>query len=274
MSQSILDKIISTKHQEVTHFLATTDMDKLKEAAAAYTPKGFTKALMTHAQEGRIGVISEIKKASPSKGIICENFDPVTIAHGYQRAGASCLSILTDRDYFLGHEDYLMAVRAVCDLPILRKDFMVHDSQIIHAKAMGADCILLIMACLNDEEVAALHACAISLGLDVLIEIHSEEELVRALALPYSPHNLYGINNRDLNTFEVSLNNSIRLGAILKEKLGTDALIVSESGIHSAEDIHLLQSHDIEHFLIGEQFMKTADAGAALATLLKAVKAR
>lgn len=274
MSQSILDKIVHTKHQEVAQFLATTDIEKLKETAAAYSPKGFAKALMTHAQKGRIGVISEIKKASPSKGIICENFDPIAIAHGYKNAGASCLSILTDRDYFLGHEDYLVAVRSVCDLPILRKDFMVHDSQILHAKAMGADCILLIMACLNDEQVAALHAYAIRLGLDVLIEIHSEEELFRALKLPYSPHNLYGINNRDLKTFEVSLNNSIRLGAILKEELGADALIVSESGIHSAKDIHLLQNHGIEHFLIGEQFMKTADAGAALAALLEAVETR
>lgn len=268
---SILQKIIQTKTQEVAHFIKNTDRQALLAQAQAYTCQGFAAALRAKQAQGQIGIIAEIKKASPSQGIICENFNPVAVAQAYHKAGAACLSVLTDRTYFMGHDDYLMAVRKAVALPILRKDFIIDDSQIIHAKAMGADCILLIMACLDDDKLAKLHHCAIELTLDVLIEIHSQDELERALKLPNSSHNIYGINNRDLNTFNVDINNSIELGKQLFDALGTTALVVSESGIHHADDIHQLQQHDIHHFLIGEQFMKTGDAGAALHHLLDKV---
>lgn len=268
---SILQKIIATKVQEVAQFLKTTDMTALNQQAKNNTCKGFANALRAKQAQNQVGIIAEIKKASPSKGIICHSFDPVAIAQAYNKAGAACLSVLTDREYFMGHDDYLIAVRQAVDLPILRKDFMIDSSQIVHAKAMGADCILLIMACLDDGRLSDLYHCARALGLDILIEIHSQDELERALKLPYTPHNIYGINNRNLNNFEVSLNNSIQLSRQLFEQLGTNALVVSESGIHSSNDIHTLQQHHIHHFLIGEQFMKTTNAGVALQNLLDAI---
>ncbi len=264
---SILQKIIATKHQEVAEFKATIDLDKLNALANSYTPKGFAQAL----KNSSLGVIAEVKKASPSKGIICPNFDPVATALGYQQAGATCLSVLTDRQYFLGHDDYLVAVRQAVKLPILRKDFMIDTIQITHAKALGADCILLIMACLDDDTCHQLHAHATALGLDVLVEIHTQDELERALSLPRLPNTIYGINNRNLNTFEVSLNTSVNLAMILKTAL-PNGLVVSESGIHQADDIKFLQAHGIYHYLIGEQFMKTGNAGAALQSLLDSVR--
>lgn len=260
---SILQKIIATKHKEVADFKNTTDFEQLNEQAQSYTPKGFAKALKNH----NLGIIAEIKKASPSKGIICQNFDPVAIAIGYKNAGAACLSVLTDKDYFLGHDEYLMAVRSAVDLPILRKDFMIDESQITHAKAMGADCILLIMACLDDALCHRLHAHAIGLGPDVLIEVHNKDELTRALTLPKSVHSIYGVNNRNLNTFEVSLNTSVELANYLADAQ-FDNLLVSESGIHTSDDIRFLQAHGIFHYLIGEQFMKTDNPSYALQSLL------
>lgn len=260
---SILQKIIATKHEEVAKFKQTTDFDQLNEQAQNYTPKGFAKALNNQ----KPGIIAEIKKASPSKGIICQDFDPLATAIGYKNAGAACLSVLTDQQYFMGHDDYLMAARSAVDLPILRKDFMIDDSQITHAKAMGADCILLIMACLDDALCHHLHAHAIGLGLDVLIEVHSKDELKRALTLPKSAHNIYGINNRNLNTFAVDLNTSVHLAQYLAQTQ-TDGLLVSESGIHTSDDIRFLQAHGIHHYLIGEQFMKTDNPPAALKALL------
>lgn len=267
---SILQKIIATKQQEVAEFKNTVNHADLQNQANAYIPKGFANALKNKANHNELGIIAEIKKASPSKGIICQNFNPIDIAKGYQRAGASCLSILTDKEYFLGDDDYLKAVRAICNLPILRKDFMIDPIQITHAKAMGADCILLIMACLDDETLFKLHHHALDLGLDILIEIHNQDELERALQLKQSPNNIYGINNRDLNSFVVDLNTSIVLGNQLKDKLGNDTIIVSESGIHNQADIALLKNANLYHYLIGEQFMKTDNAGLALENLLKA----
>lgn len=267
---TILQKIVATKHQEIAQAKTLISLDELKEKAkTAPAVRGFARALREF--DGKIGVISEIKKASPSKGVICYNFDPVATAKAYEQAGASCLSVLTDREYFMGHEDYLVEAKNACALPVLRKDFMVDEYHIYESRALGADCILLIMACLDDETVATLHRTAIELGMDVLIEIHDERELYRALQLPKSAHNIYGINNRNLNTFEVNLNTSITLAKTLHEELGSDALIVSESGIHGADDVHLMQRHDIHHFLIGEQFMKTDNAGLALATLMSEV---
>lgn len=271
---SILQKIVLTKHQEINAAKAKISQDELLTIIKQNNdkPRGFANALRAvKVAEGKIGVISEIKKASPSKGVICHNFNPITAAQGYANAGATCLSVLTDREYFLGHDDYMKAARNACDLPVLRKDFMVDDYHIIESRALGADCILLIMACLDDETVARLHALAISLGMDVLIEIHTQDELNRALQLPKSTHNIYGINNRDLNTFKVDLAHSIRLCQQLFETLGDDALVVSESGINDANDIRLMQQNHIHHFLIGEQFMKTDDAGQALADLLTSV---
>ncbi len=272
---TILQKIIATKYAEVAAAKDKTSLAVLQEKAKSHTPRGFANALRAvNIQDGNIGVISEIKKASPSKGIICQNFDPVAIAIGYDRAGATCLSVLTDKEYFKGADEYLVQAKNACVLPVLRKDFMIDEYQIVESAALGADCILLIMACLDDEMVARLHKTALEYGLDVLIEIHTDEELARALALPTSPHNIYGINNRNLNTFEVDLQNSIRLANKLRQALGDDALVVTESGIHGVDDIHLMQEHGIHHFLIGEQFMKTSDAGWTLAELLKSVKIR
>lgn len=269
---SILQKIVATKFGEIQVAKANISQDELLIKAKAHTPRGFAKALRAiDTSTGAIGIISEVKKASPSKGIICQNFDPVIAATGYEKAGATCLSVLTDRDYFQGHDDYLIAARSAVSLPVLRKDFMVDEYQIIESAAIGADCILLIMACLDDNTVHHLHKTAIDLGLDVLIEIHTQDELERALRLPKSSHNIYGINNRDLNTFQVDLEHSIRLSQQLFAALGDDALVVSESGLNDADDIHLMQRNNIHHFLIGEQFMKTDNAGDALAKLLSTI---
>lgn len=268
---SILQKIIATKHQEVAQAKVSCPPQKLEEACQNHQARGFAQALRRVNKGHQIGVIAEIKQASPSKGIICKNFNPAQAAQDYEQAGASCLSVLTDRQYFLGHDDYLIQAKQASQLPILRKDFMIDEYQIIESKALGADCILLIMACLDDDVLFQLHKKALSLDLDVLIEIHSQAELERALKLPLSSHNIYGINNRNLNTFEVDLQHSIQLAKQLFDKLGQDALVVSESGIHNAKDVHLMQEHGIHHFLIGEQFMKTDDAGAALSDLLAAI---
>ncbi len=269
---SILQKIVDTKHLEIAAHKKLRTQDELLSLAKSHKPRGFAAALRAvDVSKGQIGVISEVKKASPSKGIICQKFDPVLAATGYEKAGAACLSVLTDRDYFQGSDDYLKAARGAVSLPVLRKDFMVDEYQIIESAAIGADCILLIMACLDDETVARLHQVAVGLGLDVLIEIHTEEELTRALKLPYTAHNIYGINNRNLNTFEVDLQHSIRLCDALFAQLGDDALIVSESGLNNADDINLMRANGIHHFLIGEQFMKTPDAGQALADLLATI---
>lgn len=268
---TILQRIVATKHQELALARTKMSLDELKERAkTAPTPRGFAKALRAVAAD-EIGVISEIKKASPSKGVICHDFNPTAIAKDYEQSGATCLSVLTDREYFQGHDDYLMQAKNTSRLPILRKDFMVDAYHIYESRALGADCILLIMACLDDEMVADLHAIAVMLGMDVLIEMHDEDEMYRALKLPKSAHNIYGINNRNLNTFDVDLNTSIRLAKTLRDNLGDDVLVVSESGIHGADDIHLMREHGIHHFLIGEQFMKTNNAGRALATLLQSV---
>ncbi|MFZ2844889.1 indole-3-glycerol phosphate synthase TrpC [Psychrobacter sp.] len=279
---SVLQRIVATKYNEVA-----TARDKLSladlqaQVAADKRPRrGFAAAL----RAADIGIIAEIKKASPSKGIINHNFMPAEFAKQYEQGGASCLSVLTDRDYFQGDDSYLIQARDACSLPILRKDFMIDIYQIYQSYLMGADCILLIMACLDDAQVQELHALSIKLGMDVLIEIHTAGELERALQLPRSEHNIYGINNRNLNTFEVDLQTTLDLKNTLLQALAiNDAfaanpddlsqrpLIVTESGIHSADDIKLMLNHNIQHFLIGEQFMKTDHPGNALQSLLASV---
>ena len=280
---SVLQRIVATKHEEVVAARAAVSLEALKAQVEADTQprRGFADAL----RSADIGIIAEIKKASPSKGIINHNFEPALFAKQYEQAGASCLSVLTDRDYFQGDDSYLIQARESCSLPILRKDFMVDVYQIYQSYLMGADCILLIMACLDDTQVQELHALSIELGMDVLIEVHTKAELERALQLPRSVHNIYGINNRDLNTFDVDLQTTLELKNILIEALAADIdsgmllpktspLIVTESGIHSSDDIRLMLNNDIQHFLIGEQFMKTDHPGQALQSLLASVAAQ
>ncbi|WP_426222742.1 indole-3-glycerol phosphate synthase TrpC [Psychrobacter sp. DWR1-2-3] len=280
---SVLQRIVATKHEEVAAARAAVSLEALKAQVEADTQprRGFADAL----RSADIGIIAEIKKASPSKGIINHNFAPALFAKQYEQAGASCLSVLTDRDYFQGDDSYLIQARESCSLPILRKDFMVDVYQIYQSYLMGADCILLIMACLDDTQVQELHALSIELGMDVLIEVHTKAELERALQLPRSAHNIYGINNRDLNTFDVDLQTTLELKNILLEALAADVdssmllpktspLIVTESGIHSSDDIRLMLNNDIQHFLIGEQFMKTYHPGQALQSLLASVAAQ
>ena len=280
---SVLQRIVATKHEEVVAARAAISLEALKAqiTADAQPRRGFANAL----RAADIGIIAEIKKASPSKGIINHNFAPALFAKQYEQAGASCLSVLTDRDYFQGDDSYLTQARESCSLPILRKDFMVDVYQIYQSYLMGADCILLIMACLDDDQVQALHALSIELGMDVLIEVHTKSELERALQLPRSAHNIYGINNRDLNTFNVDLQTTLELKNIIIDALAADVdsstllpktspLIVTESGIHSSDDIRLMLNNDIQHFLIGEQFMKTEHPGQALQSLLASVAAQ
>ena len=278
---SVLQRIVATKVEEVKAARAALSLEDLKAQVAADNKprRGFAAALRAASTENNgVGIIAEIKKASPSKGIINHDFTPALFAQQYEKAGASCLSVLTDRDYFQGDDTYLIQAANVSSLPILRKDFMIDVYQIYQSYLMGADCILLIMACLDDTQVQELHALSIELGMDVLIEVHTQSELERALQLPRSEHNIYGINNRDLNTFDVDLQTTLDLKNILIEALSADAdnadkkpLIVTESGIHSSDDIRLMLSHNIQHFLIGEQFMKTDHPGQALQSLLAGV---
>ena len=275
---TVLQRIVATKLEEVKVAREALPLEDLQAQVAADNKprRGFAAAL----RAADIGIIAEIKKASPSKGVINHNFAPTLFAQQYEQAGASCLSVLTDRDYFQGDDTYLIQASNAASLPVLRKDFMIDTYQIYQSYLMGADCILLIMACLDDAQVQELHALSIELGMDILIEVHTKEELERALQLPRSEHNIYGINNRDLNTFDVSLQTTLDLKNILVEALTTDAdsetpkpLIVTESGIHNSDDIRLMLNHDIQHFLIGEQFMKTDHPGQALQSLLAGVAA-
>ena len=279
---SVLQRIVATKIEEVTAAQAILPLADLKaQVKADKRPRrGFADAL----RHANLGIIAEIKRASPSKGIINHNFEPALFAQQYEQAGANCLSVLTDRDYFQGDDSYLIQAREACQLPILRKDFMIDEYQIYQSYLLGADCILLIMACLDDAQVHKLHAVSIELGLDVLIEVHTADELTRALQLPRSTHNIYGINNRDLNTFTVDLQNTLNLKNTLLQALAFDdavaanandilqrPLIVTESGIDNADDIELMLNHNISHFLIGEQFMKTDHPGQALQSLLASI---
>jgi len=206
---------------------------------------------------GESAVIAEIKKASPSKGVIREDFDPVSIAQSYELGGAACLSILTDVDFFQGADQYLIDARAACKLPVIRKDFIVDEYQLYEARAMGADCVLLIVSALQVSELEALHAKALELGLDVLVEVHDQRELEVALAVD---NPMIGINNRNLHTFEVSLDNTFEL----LEQIPENRIVITESGIHSATDVQRMKNNNVHAFLVGEAFMRNENPGQAL----------
>jgi indole-3-glycerol phosphate synthase len=257
----ILQAIVAVKRDEIVAARALRSEAALRDAAAAQTaPRGFAAALRAKLAAGVPAVIAEVKKASPSKGVIREHFVPAEIAASYEGHGAACLSVLTDAQFFQGHADFLRQARAACALPVLRKDFMVDPYQVLEARAMGADCILLIAACLSDGQMAELEACAIAQGLDVLVEVHDGAELDRALLLK-TP--LLGINNRNLRSFEVTLATTLDL----LPRVPADRLLVTESGIGDRADVLRMRAAGVHAFLVGEAFMRADDPGVALAAL-------
>lgn len=257
----ILLKILARKQAEITARIKLVGVNQLqKKLASASAPRGFIQALHDKNAQGLSAVIAEIKKASPSQGVIRENFNPVLIAESYADAGAACLSVLTDVDFFQGHDDYLVAARNACSLPVIRKDFIIDEYQIFEARTLGADCILLIVAALEDKALKHLYQVASELGMDVLVEVHDQQELDRAMKLGLS---LVGINNRNLRTFETSLSTTIDLLGQIPD----DCTVVTESGIHTSADVKLMRDHNVNSFLVGEAFMRADQPGEALRSL-------
>lgn len=258
---TVLEKIISRKAEEVAERKQLRSLAELEAMLPAVdAPRGFAEAMLTAVAAGRSAVIAEVKKASPSKGVIRENFDPAQIARSYEMAGATCLSVLTDIDFFQGSDAYMQQARAACSLPVIRKDFMIDPYQVVEARVLGADCILLIVAALNDAQLHELSATARQCGLDVLVEVHDGDELARALTLD-TP--LIGINNRNLHNFDTSLKTTIDL----LDKIPDDRLVVTESGIHSSADVALMKQNNVHAFLVGEAFMRADEPGQKLAEL-------
>ena len=260
----ILNRINAVKREEVAAAQAKVPLAALRaEAESRAEPtRGFVNALRAKIAGGHSGVIAEIKKASPSKGVLREDFRPADIARSYEQHGAACLSVLTDVPFFQGSPEYLKQARAACALPALRKDFLIDPYQVYEARAMGADCILLIVASLDDGQMAELEDCALGLGLDVLVEVHDGQELERALRLK-TP--MVGINNRNLKTFEVTLDTTLGLLA----QVPKDRLLVTESGILGPADVARMREAQVNAFLVGEAFMRAPDPGVALATLFR-----
>ena len=258
---TILKKILDRKREEIAERSATMSLEQLKQQAAlASAPRGFAAAMTAKIAAGESAVIAEIKKASPSKGVIRENFDPAAIAASYADGGAACLSVLTDVDFFQGADKYLQQARDACHLPVIRKDFIIDQYQIYEARAMGADCILLIVSALAEKQLADLHDLAISLGMDVLIEVHDAAELSIALKLD---NPMVGINNRNLHSFEVSLDNTYQL----LEKIPDNRIVITESGIHSREDVAAMRQQKVNAFLVGEAFMRSEEPGDRLSEM-------
>jgi indole-3-glycerol phosphate synthase len=262
MSADILEKILAVKVKEVAAGQAGASLAELKARVTDLPPcRDFTGALKARAAATADAVIAEVKRASPSAGIIRQDFDPAAIARSYQAGGATCLSVLTDEQFFKGHADYLVEARAACDLPVLRKDFIIDPWQVWETRALGADALLLIVAALDDVRLAELSDLGHELGLSVLVEVHDQAEMDRALAIPGE---LIGINNRDLHRFVTDLDTSLRLAP----KVPPERLVISESGIHTPADIERLRRGNIGAFLIGESFMRRDDPGRALRDLL------
>ncbi|MEW6310430.1 MAG: indole-3-glycerol phosphate synthase TrpC, partial [Pseudomonadota bacterium] len=252
---TVLEKIVARKAEEVAERRVRVALDELARQAAAADPvRGFADALIRRVRAKEAAVIAEVKKASPSKGVLRENFDPVQIARSYEAGGAACLSVLTDIDFFQGADAYLQQARSACSLPVIRKDFMIDPYQVVEARALGADCILLIAAVLDDGQLAELSAEAGSLGMDVLVEVHDASELERALKLE-TP--LLGINNRNLHTFEVSLETTLDL----LPRIPQDRIVVTESGILNRADVELMEINQVYAFLVGEAFMRAEQPG-------------
>ncbi|MFE8070584.1 indole-3-glycerol phosphate synthase TrpC [Marinobacteraceae bacterium S3BR75-40.1] len=258
---TILRKIVARKYEEIAERQRARSEKELRAMARDQAPaRGFTRAMQQQVAKKKPAVIAEIKKASPSKGVLRNPFVPAAIAGSYASHGATCLSVLTDHDFFQGHEDFLKQARAASPLPVIRKDFMVEPYQIYESRAIEADCILLIAACLTQTQMQELAGIAKEIGLDVLVEVHNGEELEAALTLD-TP--LVGINNRDLHTFEVSLDTTFDL----HERIPEDRITITESGIHTRDDVQAMLNSEIYGFLVGESFMRAKDPGAKLAEL-------
>ena len=258
---TVLKKILAKKSEEISYLASKTNLGELEKLAADASPvRGFTAALEKKLNNLQPAIIAEIKKASPSKGVIRELFEPADIASSYEANGAACLSVLTDQEFFLGHNDYLVAARAACALPVIRKDFIIDRLQIAEARAIGADCVLLIVAALTNRQLIELYNYAQQLSLDVLIEVHDKDELAQALALN---NKLVGINNRNLHTFETSLKTTLSL----LPHIDKNTIVITESGIHSHSDVEQMQEHAVNGFLVGEAFMRAEEPGEKLREL-------
>jgi indole-3-glycerol phosphate synthase len=257
----VLARILARTREEVGERRSRTPLVELRARAGDASPvRGFAEALKARIERGEAAVIAEVKKASPSRGVIRADFDPAAIARNYAAGGAACMSVLTDVDFFQGADAYLVAAREACQLPVLRKDFVVDEYQLLEARALGADAVLLIAAALDDAQLADFAAFASALGLDALAEVHDAAELERVLRLPLP---LVGVNNRDLRTFEVSLDATLAL----KEMVPAHRMLVTESGILAPADVRRMRDAGVHAFLVGEAFMRAADPGAALRSL-------
>lgn len=257
----ILVKILRRKAEEISARQQQVSLEEIKKRAeSGPSVRGFVAAMQAKLAAGQSAVIAEVKKASPSKGVIREHFEPAQIAASYEKGGAACLSVLTDIDFFQGSDEYLQQARAACSLPVIRKDFIIHPYQVYEARAIGADCILLIVAALEDDQMRELAELAVTLGMDVLVEVHDAEELERMLPLNLP---LVGINNRNLRTFETSLNTTIDL----LNRIPQGRIVVTESGIHTPADVALMREHNVNAFLVGEAFMRADEPGEKLAEL-------
>lgn len=258
---TVLQRILDRKREEVSERRRSVSFAALEERANAQSEaRDFVAAIADRIALGEPAVIAEVKKASPSKGVIRPDFHPAQIAASYERGGATCLSVLTDIDFFQGADAYLQAARAACNLPVLRKDFVVDPYQVVEARALGADCILLIVAALSDDQLDELNDVALQWGLHVLVEVHDRDELERAIPLG---NRLLGINNRNLHNFETTLQTTIDL----LDDLPDDCIVVTESGIHTPQDVALMREHHVNAFLVGEAFMRAKDPGAELQRL-------
>ena len=257
----ILVEILKRKREEVAERCVSVSIEDLKQqCASADVVRGFIRAIENKIKNNQSAVIAEIKKASPSKGLLREDFEPAAIARSYAEHGAACLSVLTDKDYFQGHEEYLKQARAACELPVIRKDFIIDPYQVYEARAINADCILLIVSALDDVDLQSLFDLAHELGMDVLMEVHDKQEMQRALK---TGARLIGINNRNLRTFETSLDTTLSM----LDMVNDNHILVTESGIHAKADVQLMRDNDVNAFLVGEAFMRADSPGEKLAEL-------